>query len=307
MVVHENDMHFLWAGGPIGAGGAVDELGVDRELLARGGAAKEVEKNSELGIRGDDFFDSHKGDVNLWRGEAEARIAFVGHQHETATLGGDEVRAGDAGIRLQVFVPHENAGAAGDCFRVVVVVAEAFALEALRDIASVFVDDRLDDVAGVVAIDLNDVFAEVGLDGLNAHGAEVVVQMNLLGDHTLRLHDLFGAGFLKNIRHRAAGVLRSDGVVNMGALAFEALLGLLEVGIEVLDRVLADLAGEAAEIVGSGVVVTKNTVTLLGAGGTVAADGLLNAPVEAAGEEFDFLFSHDGGGRFGGFARSGVF
>jgi hypothetical protein len=33
----------------------------------------------------------------------------------------------------------------------------------------------------------------------------------------------------------------------------------------------------------------------------------LNASVEAAGEEFDFLFSHDGGGRFGGFGRSGVF
>ena len=70
---------------------------------------------------------------------------------------------------------------------------------------------------------------------------------------------------------------------------------------------LADLAGEAAEIVGSGVVFAENAVTLLGAGGAVVVDGLLDAPVEAACEEFDFLFSHDGGGRFGGFARSGVF
>ena len=208
---------------------------------------------------------------------------------------------------MQVFVPHENSGAASDCFRVVVVVAEAFALEALRDIAPVFVDDRLDDVAGVVAIDLNDVFAEVGLDGLNAHGAEVIVQMNLLRDHTLRFDDFFRAGFLKNVRYGAAGVLRRDGVVDMGALAFEALLGLLEVGIEVLDRMLADLAGEAAEIIGSRVVCAENGVALLGAGGAVVVDGLLNAPVEAASEEFDFLFSHDGGGRFGGFARSGVF
>ena len=93
----------------------------------------------------------------------------------------------------------------------------------------------------------------------------------------------------------------------MSALAFEALLGLFEVGIEVLDRVLADLAGEAAEIVGSGIVFAENRVTLLGARSAVAVDGVLNAPIEAAGEEFDFLFSHDGGGRFGGFARSGVF
>ena len=93
----------------------------------------------------------------------------------------------------------------------------------------------------------------------------------------------------------------------MGTLAFEALLGLLKVGIEVLDRMLADLPCQAAEIVGSGVIRAENGVTLLCAGGAVAVDGLLNAPVEAAGEEFDFLFSHDDGGRFGGFARSGVF
>ena len=93
----------------------------------------------------------------------------------------------------------------------------------------------------------------------------------------------------------------------MCALAFEALLGLLEVGIEVLDRMLADLPCQTAEIVGSGVVCAENAVTLLGAGGAVAVDCLLNARVEVAGEEFDFLFSHDGGGRFEGFARSGVF
>ena len=45
LVVHEDHMHFLRARGPVGAGGAIDELGVDSELLAGGGAAEKVQKN----------------------------------------------------------------------------------------------------------------------------------------------------------------------------------------------------------------------------------------------------------------------
>jgi hypothetical protein len=42
------------------------------KLLACGGAAEEVQEDGEFGIRGDGFFDSHEGDVDLRRGEAEA-------------------------------------------------------------------------------------------------------------------------------------------------------------------------------------------------------------------------------------------
>ena len=79
LVVHKDHMHFLRAGGSVSAGRAIDELGVDGELLAGGGAAEKVQKNGEFGIRGNDFFDSHESDVDLRRGEAEAGIAFVGN------------------------------------------------------------------------------------------------------------------------------------------------------------------------------------------------------------------------------------
>jgi len=169
------------------------------------------------------------------------------------------------------------------------------------------VDAGQADLRFLVLIDLNDVLAEIGLDGLYADRAEVVVEMNLLGDHALRFHDFFGTGLLKNIRYGATGVVGGGGIMHMRSLAFQALLRLFEIGVEVLDRVLANLAGEAAEIVGRGVIGAQDGVALLGAGRAVAADGFLDAPVEAAGEEFDFLFSHDDGGRIEGFERNGGF
>ncbi len=127
------------------------------------------------------------------------------------------------------FFAQEIARAAGDRRGVVVVVAEALALEAPRDVAPVLVEDRLYDVARVIVVDLDDVFAEVGLDGGDAVGLEVVVEVDLLGDHALRLHDLLRAGGLENLERRAAGILLRHGEVNTHAIAREAGLGLFEI------------------------------------------------------------------------------
>jgi hypothetical protein len=57
-----------------------------------------------------------------------------------------------------------NSARARDDLRLVVVGAEAVLLEARRDLAAVLVDDRPHDVARVVVVDLDDEFAEVGLE-----------------------------------------------------------------------------------------------------------------------------------------------
>jgi hypothetical protein len=55
-------------------------------------------------------------------------------------------------------------------------------------------------------------------------GAEVVIEMNLFGDHALGFDDFFGPGLLKDVGNGAAGVFGRDGEMHLGALAFQALV-----------------------------------------------------------------------------------
>ena len=128
-------------------------------------------------------------------GKTEARVAFVGDQHQTAGIRNNKIRTGDAGISSQILASHEVARAAGDRLGIVIVVAEAFPFETAGDVAAVLVNDRLDDVAGVVAVDLDDVFAEIGFNGFDALRGKVVVEMDLLRDHALGFDDLFRSSF----------------------------------------------------------------------------------------------------------------
>ena len=57
-----------------------------------------------------------------------------------------------------------------------------------------------DDVRGTLAAQLDDVFAEVGLDDAVAGGFEIVVETDLLGDHG------FGFGNQKPIRRLCRGM-----------------------------------------------------------------------------------------------------
>ena len=262
-VVDEDDVHLL---GPVGLGGvagAGDELRVDREVLRGGGAAEQVQQDAEVAVARDDLLDPDEDDVAAGGGDAEAGVALVGDQDDAAALGGDKVGAGEADVGREVLVAEVVAGAAGDRRGIVVVGAKALPLEAGGDLAAVLVDDRPDDVAGVVVVDLDDELAEVGLERLHPVAAEVVGELDLLADHRLGLHHLGGAALAHDAEHVGAGGLGGAGPVDLGAVGAEAGLGLRQVGVEVLDRVLLDLAGEGAEAVRVGELVEEQARALL--------------------------------------------
>ncbi len=154
-VVDEDDVHVFGAVGLIFALRAADELIVNSELLTGAGAADQIQEHAEVAVSRHDLFDADHGDVHLVGRHAEAGIAFVGNQHEASGLCGDEVGTSEADVSVEIFLAQVRAGAAGDRFRVVVILtADAFALETLGDAAAVFVHDGRDDVGRVVVVDL---------------------------------------------------------------------------------------------------------------------------------------------------------
>ena len=217
-VVHEDDVHVLGAVGLVGRARAIDEFGVDGELLAGGGAAQQIEENREVLFLGNDLLDADQRDVDGHGSHPEARVALVGGEDETAAVRADEVGAGDAGLGLHVFFPQVDAGAAGNLAGVVVVfAADAFAEEGLRDIPAVEVDDGLDDVRGLVAVELDDEFAEVGLEALDAVFDEEGVKVDFLGCHRFGLGEPGDAVAAEDREDGLPGIFIGGGVVDVHA------------------------------------------------------------------------------------------
>ncbi len=77
-----------------------------------------------------------------------------------------------------------DTGAAGDHLGIVIVFAtDALAEKGFRDIAAVQVDDRFDDVGRLVAVELDDELAEVGLQALDTILYQERVEVDFLGRH----------------------------------------------------------------------------------------------------------------------------
>ena len=198
---------------------------------------------------------------------AEAGVALVGDEHDAAGIGADEIAAGDAGLRLHVFLPQIDAGAAGDRFRIVVVIGgDALAQEGLGDFPAVLVDDRLDDVRRLVVVELDDELAEVGLQALDAVFDQKRVEVDFLGRHRLGFGELGDAVALEDGENRLARVFVGGGEVDVHAAGDERLLGLGEVVAEMVERVVLDGGGELADRIRIRVVLVKHLIALVGAG-----------------------------------------
>ena len=108
----------------------------------------------------------------------EIAVALVGDDDRGAGLGDEEVRAGDAHIRREEALAQHGARLGQQLHRLgeiaLGVEMGVNAPEILLHLRGVEVDGRRDDVARQLAAQLDDVFAEVGLDRRDAVRFEVM-------------------------------------------------------------------------------------------------------------------------------------
>ena len=97
-----------------------------------------------------------------------------------------------------------------------------------------------DDVARRLAAKLDDVFAEIGLDRLDAVRLEMLVQADLLGDHRLALGDGARAGAAADVEDDAARILGRLGEMHVAAGCGHPRLVGFEVEVEMGERVVLD-------------------------------------------------------------------
>ena len=114
------------------------------------------------------------------------------------------------------------------------------AAEIRLDLVLVQMHRRRDDVARHLAAELDDVFAEVGLDRLDAVLRQMLVQADLLGDHRLALGGGLRADAAADVEDDRSRVLRRLGPMHLAAGLGDLRLIGFEIEVEMVERVVLD-------------------------------------------------------------------
>ena len=151
----------------------------------------------------------------------EVAIALIGDDDRGAGLGDQEVGAGDADIGGKVFRTQHAACLVEQRFRFGKIARcrqmGVDAAEIGLDLFLVEVHGRRDDMARMLVPELDDVFAEIGLDRPDAMALEEIVERDLLGDHRLALGYRAGVGRPADVEHDGARLLGRLGPVHLAA------------------------------------------------------------------------------------------
>src|SRR5438874_1545017 len=245
-VIDEHDVHRgAWAG-------AVEVRGVRGDRLPRGAAREQPEEDRQLPRRGNQLLHAHASDVDGRQRGAEVRIALVGADHHASRGGDGEVHAGEAGLGSQELLAQVRARRLRELLRIGEAARRSqLVVEQLPDLLLLEMDGRHHDVGRRLAAELHDALAEVRVHHLDALRLEVLVEMALLGEHRLALHQARHAILAQDPVH--------DAVVLVGiARPMHRRAGALVIGDPVAahragDRLLGDGEGpaEPAALVGA--------------------------------------------------------
>ena len=108
-IVEQDDVEFLRAVAFAGLARAAVHGVVAGKGLAGAGGGEHRQEEREVGELRHDFLDAHERDQRLRQRGGEARVALVFRDGDHAGLGDGEIRAGDAHVRGDIFVPQDAA------------------------------------------------------------------------------------------------------------------------------------------------------------------------------------------------------
>jgi hypothetical protein len=220
------------------------ERGVAGDLLTGGASCQQAQQGGGVFQVRHHLLDTGGDDVHPGQGVGEIPVALVGDDDVGAGLGDEEVGAGDAHVGVQVLLAQHLAGLVDDVGDLGEPFGQAILgvvfVEQVGDLALGLVHGGRDDVAGRFARQLDDVLAEIRLDGLHARRLQGLVHSDLFAHHGLALGDALGARLVADLHHDALRVLGGLCPVHLPALADDGLFVAFQVEIQVLQSVVLD-------------------------------------------------------------------
>ncbi len=186
--------------------------------------------------------------MNLRRGSGQPRVALIFDQHDGARIGDQKIRAADADIRRQEFLAQHGAGDHGLFFDDGLARHAQPLGKQIGDLLLRLMQRRRHDVVRPLVRQLNDVFAQIGLDRFQMVVLQPLVQVHLFGGHGFRLDDQMGAAFFGELKHEVRHVLAVFAEHDFSAMRFDVAREFFQVIIEMVDRVPLHCVGVRAQI-----------------------------------------------------------
>ena len=229
------------------------EARVGRHVLARRRAGEQPEDRRGVLERRHYLLDRSDDDVRARQRRGEVAVAFIGEDHRAARLGDQQVGPSNADVGGDEFLSQNGArlchqvgdGLELSCRGQRAVRAAKIGLDRLF----VEVDDGRNDVARGLAPDLHDIFAEVGLDHLDAGCFQMGIQSDLLRDHGLALGDALGFLGAAKREQGIARLRRRACVMHFPAALVHLLLIGLEIEVEITECVVLDRPRLGAKLI----------------------------------------------------------
>ena len=172
----------------------------------------------------------------------------LGTHHDVTRFGHAEVGASHSRLGREELVAQAQARHVGEVRGVVVaLLAAQLALEEPPHLLLRYVYGRHDDVAGPLAHQLQYALAQVCLHHLYSALLEKGVRAALLGEHRLALHHLLDAVAAQDVEHGRVHLPGVFGPVHGRAVGCGAVGEAFQIGVEVGQRVLLDVARRLAQ------------------------------------------------------------
>ncbi len=182
--------------------------------------------------------------MDLRQNLRQIAVALVGDDDAGAGLGDQEIGAGDADIGGEEFRPQDLARLVGEGARLLEVARRVEIgvrrAEGVGDLFLEEVDGRRDDMARRLVAELNDVFAEIGLDRRDRVGFEEIVERDLLGDHRLAFGHRLGVDAAADRQDGLARLVRRPAPMHLAAALDHVPLEFLEIEVEMRQRMILD-------------------------------------------------------------------
>src|SRR5690625_1775928 len=185
------------------------------------------------------------------QGLREITIAFIGDNDAAAGLGNEEVRTGNTDISVQITLSQHPACLVnqlsglrqGTSRRQIIVQAAEVRLNLLL----IKMHRRCDDMAGGLPAELDDILAQIGLNGLDTSFLKKIIEADLLGYHRFSLGDHSGIQPAADRQDGPAGLLGGRTPVHLAAAFNHLCFVAFQVEVEVSKRMILDGSGLIAQ------------------------------------------------------------
>ncbi len=114
-----------------------------------------------------------------------------------------------------------------------------------------------------VVVDLHDEFPQIAFDDIDTGGLHGVGQFDFFADHRLAFDGGLAVAAHENVENDLSGLGPVGGKMHLAAVFLDVALELLQVIIQMIQRVLFDFAGQGAKGVGLGQITEPHFAALV--------------------------------------------